>query len=67
VWIGELNHIVPRAYTYTPYWNETADPALRTALETVLLDPTADVAAVMAQAAQAQAAQDAQQALDAAR
>ncbi|HRF49866.1 MAG TPA: sugar ABC transporter substrate-binding protein [Anaerolineales bacterium] len=62
VWIGELNHIVPRAYTYTPYWNETADPALRTALETVLLDPTADVAAVMAQAAQ-----DAQQALDAAR
>lgn len=60
VWIGELNHIAPRAYTYTKYWNETADPALRKALETVLLDPNADVAAVMKQAAQ-----EAQKALDA--
>ena len=59
VWIGELNHLVPRAYTFTPYWNEAADPALRKALETVLLDPSADVAAVMKQAAQ-----EAQQALD---
>ena len=59
VWIGELNHLVPRAYTFTPYWNETADPALRKALETVLLDPNADVAAVMKQAAQ-----EAQTALD---
>ena len=59
VWIGELNHLVPRAYTFTPYWNETADPALRKALETVLLDPNADVTAVMRQAAQ-----DAQRALD---
>jgi multiple sugar transport system substrate-binding protein len=59
VWIGELNHLVPRAYTYTPYWNETADPALRKALETVLLDPNADVATVMKQAAQ-----EAQTALD---
>jgi ABC-type glycerol-3-phosphate transport system substrate-binding protein len=59
VWIGELNHLVPRAYTFTPYWNETADPALRKALETVLLDPNADVAAAMRQAAQ-----DAQRALD---
>lgn len=59
VWIGELNHLAPRAYTFTPYWNETADPALRKALETVLLDPTADVAATMKQAAQ-----DAQAALD---
>lgn len=59
-WIEELNHLVPRAYTYTDYWNETADPALRKALETVLLDPNADVAAVMQQAAQeAQAALDA--------
>lgn len=59
VWIGELNHIVPRAYTYTNYWNETADPALRKALETVLLDPNADVAATMKTAAQeAQAALD---------
>jgi multiple sugar transport system substrate-binding protein len=52
VWIGELSHLVPRAYTFTPYWNETADPALRKALETVLLSPDADVAAVMKQAAQ---------------
>jgi multiple sugar transport system substrate-binding protein len=60
VWIGELSHLAPRAYTFTPYWNETADPALRKALETVLLDPTADVAAVMQQAAQeAQAALEA--------
>lgn len=59
VWIGELDHLAPRAYTFTPYWNETADPALRKALETVLLDPKADVAAVMKQAAQ-----EAQTALD---
>lgn len=59
VWLGELNHLVPRAYTFTPYWNETADPALRAALETVLLDPNSDVAAVMQKAAQ-----DAQSALD---
>jgi multiple sugar transport system substrate-binding protein len=61
VWIGELGHLVPRAYTFTPYWNETADPALRKALETVLIDPKADVAAVMKQAAaEAQAALDKQ-------
>lgn len=59
VWIDELNNLQPRAYTFTPYWNETADPALRNALETLLLDPDADVAAVMQQAAQ-----DAQAALD---
>ncbi len=59
VWIEELNHLVPRAYTFTPYWNETADPALRRALETVLLDPQADVTAVMQEAAQS-----AQEALD---
>jgi len=59
VWIGELNHLVPRAYTFTPYWNETADSALRKALETVLVTPNADVTAVMKQAAQeAQAALD---------
>lgn len=59
VWIEELNHLVPRAYTHTPYWNETADPALRRALETALLDPEADVAATLQQAAQ-----EAQTALD---
>ena len=61
VWIAELNDLKPRAYTFTPYWNETADPALRKALETILLDPEADVTAVMQQAAQeAQAALDEQ-------
>lgn len=59
-WIEELNHLAPRAYTFTDYWNETADPALRKALESVLIDPTADVTAVMQQAAQ-----EAQTALDA--
>lgn len=59
VWIGELNHLVPRAYTFTPYWNETADPALRRVLESVILDPNADVQALLAQAAI-----DAQTALD---
>jgi multiple sugar transport system substrate-binding protein len=59
VWISELNYLTPRAYVFTPYWNETADPALRTALETVLIDPEANVEEVMQQAAQ-----DAQAALD---
>ncbi len=59
VWIDELGKLKPRAYTFTPFWNETADPALRKALETILLDPSADVTAVMQQAAQeAQAALD---------
>jgi ABC-type glycerol-3-phosphate transport system substrate-binding protein len=59
VWIGELNHLAPRAYVFTPFWNETADPALRKALETVLIDPDADVTEVMQAAAQeAQAALD---------
>ncbi len=59
VWIDELDKVKPRAYTFTPFWNETADPALRKALETILLDPQADVTAVMQQAAQeAQAALD---------
>lgn len=59
VWIDELGKLKPRAYTFTPFWNETADPALRKALETILIDPSADVAAVMQQAAQ-----EAQSALD---
>jgi multiple sugar transport system substrate-binding protein len=61
VWISELDHLVPRAYVFTPYWGETADPALRRALETVLIEPDADVTEVMQQAAQeAQAALDEQ-------
>ena len=60
VWISELNRLSPRAYVFTPYWGSTADPALRKALETVLIDPAADVTAVMQKAAK-----DAQAALDA--
>jgi len=52
VWLGELNHLVPRAYVFTPFWNETANKALGKALETVLIDPTANVATVMQTAAQ---------------
>lgn len=59
VWISELDHLVPRAYTFTPYWNETADPALRAALEAAILTKNADISALMTQAAL-----DAQTALD---
>ncbi len=61
VWIKGLDNVKPRAYMYTDYWGSTADPALNKALQTVLTDPNADVAAVMATAAQeAQAALDEQ-------
>ncbi len=60
VWIGELEHLVPRAYTFTNYWNETADPALRSALEAAILTQNADIGALMTQAAQ-----EAQTSLDA--
>ena len=59
VWIDELSHLAPRAYVSTPYWGQTADPALRKALETVLIDPTADVTQVLKTAAA-----EAQKALD---
>jgi len=53
VWLNELNHLAPRAYVFTPYWGETADPALRKALETAILQPDADIAATLEDAAQA--------------
>ena len=52
VWIAELNHLAPRAYVFTPYWGETADPALRKVLERVIIEPNADVSAALKQAAQ---------------
>jgi hypothetical protein len=59
VWLNELNYLAPRAYVYTPYWGETADPALRRVLETVILDPEANVAELLATAAKdAQSAQE---------
>jgi multiple sugar transport system substrate-binding protein len=61
VWISELNYLAPRAYVFTPYWGQTADPALRKALETMLIQPDSDVAAVLKiTAAEAQAALDEQ-------
>ncbi|NPV77758.1 MAG: sugar ABC transporter substrate-binding protein [Anaerolineae bacterium] len=58
-WIKGLDILVDRAYVSTDYWGESGDPALRTALETILVDPNADVAAVMKKAAEeAQAALD---------
>ena len=59
VWLNELNHLAPRAYVFTPYWGQTADPALRRVLESVILDPNANVAELLTTAAQ-----DAQTALD---
>jgi len=59
VWLNELNHLAPRAYVFTPYWGQTADPALRRVLESAILDPNANVAELLAAAAQ-----DAQTALD---
>lgn len=59
VWLNELNHLAPRAYVFTPFWGQTADPALRRVLESVILDPNANVAELLTIAAQ-----DAQAALD---
>lgn len=59
VWIKSLDSLVDRAYVYTDFWGETADPALNKALQTVLINPTSDVTAVMQTAAkEAQAALD---------
>ena len=59
-WIEGLDHLVDRTYVFTPYWGATGDAALRKALETVLIDDSADIAAVMhTAAAEAQAALDA--------
>jgi len=58
-WLGELNHLAPRAYVFTPYWGETADPALRKVLEQAIINPETDIAAALKTAArEAQAALD---------
>jgi len=58
-WIKGLDILTNRAYIRTNYWGETGDAALRAALETILVDPNADVATVMKKAAAAaQAALD---------
>ncbi len=52
VWLNELNYLSPRAYTFTPFWGEVADPSLRRVLETAILQPDADLPAVLAEEAQ---------------
>jgi multiple sugar transport system substrate-binding protein len=52
VWLDQLNYLAPRAYTYTPYWGEVADPAVRRVLETAILVPDADIQATLTEAAQ---------------
>ncbi len=51
VWLEQLDHVVPRAYTYSPYWEQTGEPALRRVLETVIIDPDADVSITLQRAA----------------
>ncbi|GAB4427388.1 MAG: sugar ABC transporter substrate-binding protein [Anaerolineae bacterium] len=51
VWLKELNRVQPRGYTYTPYWERTADPAMRRVLEAIIIDPDANVAALLQEAA----------------
>jgi multiple sugar transport system substrate-binding protein len=59
VWIKSLDSLVDRAYVFTDFWGQTADPALNKALQTLLVDPSADVTTVMQNAAkEAQAALD---------
>ncbi len=59
IWYEELNFLKPRGFTRTPYWDETARPAITTALETMLLNPQANPKQVMNEAAK-----NAQTALD---
>jgi hypothetical protein len=59
VWLSELNYLAPRAYVFTPYWGETADPVLRRALEKASLNPVMNLRALLEYTAQqAQAALD---------
>jgi multiple sugar transport system substrate-binding protein len=59
VWLAELKHLAPRGYLATTAWGQTADPALRQAIETVILRPGVDVPALLKRLAE-----QAQQALD---
>ncbi|MBN2047468.1 MAG: sugar ABC transporter substrate-binding protein [Anaerolineaceae bacterium] len=58
-WLKGLDYLKDRAYIYTPYWGATGDPALRKALETVLINGGGDITQIMqTAAAEAQAALD---------
>lgn len=51
VWLNELNKVKARGYTFTPYWERTADPALRRVIEAAIIDPEADVTTLLQGAA----------------
>jgi multiple sugar transport system substrate-binding protein len=51
VWIGELNHLVPRAHTAVPTWGRSGEPALAGLLKTIITQPEADITAALYDAA----------------
>ncbi|NTU81708.1 MAG: sugar ABC transporter substrate-binding protein [Chloroflexales bacterium] len=51
VWLGELEHLVPRAYTSVPTWGQSGAPALTKLLEKVITQPEADITAALYDAA----------------
>jgi multiple sugar transport system substrate-binding protein len=51
VWLGELQYLIPRTYTFTPYWEETGRYILNDALLIAITDPEADPAYLLRQAA----------------
>nr|HMQ53593.1 extracellular solute-binding protein [Anaerolineae bacterium] len=57
VWLAELDHVVPRGYTYTAHWESTAEPALRRLLEQIIIDPQTDIPKAVSAAARLAEAQ----------
>lgn len=51
VWLGELTHLVPRAYMAVPTWGSSGEPALSKLLETIITRPEADITAALYDAA----------------
>ena len=51
VWLSELAHLVPRAYTAVPTWGRTGDPALAKLLEKMITQPEANLTAALYDAA----------------
>ncbi len=51
VWLAELEHLVPRAYTSVPTWGRSGDPALAGLLTTLITTPGADITTALYEAA----------------
>ncbi|MCB0191951.1 MAG: sugar ABC transporter substrate-binding protein [Anaerolineae bacterium] len=51
VWLEQLQSLTPRGYTRTPHWERAVAPALLGVLETVIIDPEADVESILQDAA----------------